>query len=61
MLNIANELNVDANQILDCMFVKEEDHVSRGQMIAQNKGIFGLFKRALQRFTLVFWPADKDP
>lgn len=44
MLNIANELNIDANQILDCMFVKEEDYVSRDQMIAQNKGIFGLFK-----------------
>jgi len=44
MLNIANELNVDANQILDCMFVNEEDHVSKGQVIAQNKGIFGLFK-----------------
>tara|TARA_Y100001970_G_scaffold10421_1_gene12332 strand:+ start:6764 stop:7885 length:1122 start_codon:yes stop_codon:yes gene_type:complete len=44
MLNISNELNVDANQILDCMFVKEEDYVSKGQVIAQNKGIFGLFK-----------------
>jgi len=44
MLNISNELNIDANQILDCMFIKEEDYVSKGQVIAQNKGIFGLFK-----------------
>jgi hypothetical protein len=44
MINISNELNVDAKHILDCMFIKEEDHVTKGQIIAQNKGIFGLFK-----------------
>ena len=42
------KLNVDANQILDCMVVKEEDYVSKGQVIAQNKGIFGLFKSQLK-------------
>jgi len=44
MLNIANELNIDANQILDSMLIKEEDYVSKDQIVAQNKGIFGLFK-----------------
>ena len=44
MLNIANELNIDANQILDCMLIKEQEKVSKNQIIAKNKGIFGLFK-----------------
>tara|TARA_B100001123_G_C15320398_1_gene1027679 strand:- start:966 stop:2087 length:1122 start_codon:yes stop_codon:yes gene_type:complete len=48
MLNIANELNIDPKQILDCMIVKEEEKVSKGQMIAQNKGLFGLFKNEVK-------------
>ena len=48
MLNIANKLNIDADQILDCMLVKEEDYVSKNQIIAQNKGIFGLFKSEIK-------------
>ena len=44
MINVANELNIDANQILDCMLVNENDYVTKGQILAQNKGIFGLFK-----------------
>ena len=48
MLNIANKLNIDANQILDCMLIKEQDYVSKDQVIAQNKGIFGLFKSEIK-------------
>lgn len=44
MVNISNELNIDASQILNCMLINENDYVNKGQMIAQNKGIFGLFK-----------------
>ena len=48
MLNVVNKLNIDANQILDYMLVKEEDYVSKDQIIAQNKGIFGLFKSEIK-------------
>ena len=40
MVNVAKELNIDANQILDCMLVKENDYVTKGQIIAQNKDRF---------------------
>tara|TARA_Y100001936_G_C16091877_1_gene687034 strand:+ start:4064 stop:5185 length:1122 start_codon:yes stop_codon:yes gene_type:complete len=48
MLNIAKELNIDANQILEYMHIKEEDYVSKNQIVAQNKGIFGLFKSEIK-------------
>jgi len=44
MINIANQLNIDPNQIENCMLVKINDNVEKNQLIAQSKGIFGMFK-----------------
>ena len=44
MINIANKLNIESNYLNQCMLVKVGDNVSEGQIIAQNKGLFGLFK-----------------
>ena len=44
MINIANELNIDPNQIEECMLVEINDSVEKNQLIAQSKGIFGMFK-----------------
>ena len=44
MINLSNELNVDPKQIHECILIKESDYVSKDQIIAQNKGLFGLFK-----------------
>ena len=44
MINIANKLNIDAEQILDCVVVKVGDSIIKDQLIAESKGLFGMFK-----------------
>tara|TARA_Y100000996_G_scaffold134088_1_gene101857 strand:+ start:2344 stop:3465 length:1122 start_codon:yes stop_codon:yes gene_type:complete len=44
MINIANELNVDVNQVNSCMLVKSNESIEKDQLIAQSQGIFGMFK-----------------
>ena len=44
MINIANELNIDVDQIEHCMLIKINDSVQKKQLIAQSKGLFGMFK-----------------
>ncbi len=44
MLNMVNKLNIDPKQVIDCMLLNVNDYVKKGQIIAQNKGLFGLFK-----------------
>ncbi len=44
MVNVANILNIDAQDINEVMDVNEGDTVTKGQQIAETKGLFGLFK-----------------
>ena len=44
MINAANQLNIDPNQIERCMMVRINDNVEKSQLIAQSKGLFGMFK-----------------
>ena len=44
MLNIANQLNIDPDQVSDCMLCSVDENVKKGQIIARSKGLFGLFK-----------------
>jgi len=44
MVNVANELNIEAKQISECMLIKENDKIKKDQILARSKGIFGLFK-----------------
>jgi len=44
MINMVNKLNIDPNQVLDCMIVDINENVKKDQIIAQNKGLFGMFK-----------------
>ncbi len=44
MVNVANQLNIDAIDTPVAMIAKEGTHVKKGEMIAESKGIFGLFK-----------------
>ena len=43
MINMVNKLNIEPSQVLDYMMVKIDDSVSKDQVIARNKGIFGFF------------------
>ena len=44
MMNIANKLNVEPENVPECMLVKLDEKIIEGQIIAESKGIFGLFK-----------------
>mgnify|MGYP001202932963 CR=1 FL=1 len=44
MVNIANELNIDTDQVSDCMLCSVDEHIKKGQVIARSKGLFGFFK-----------------
>jgi hypothetical protein len=44
MVNVANLLNVDPGDVKGVMLLKEGDPVARGEIIAETKGLFGLFK-----------------
>ena len=44
MINVANQLNIAPNQIEQCMLVQINDSVEKNQLIAQSKGLFGMFK-----------------
>jgi len=44
MINMVNKLNIDPTQVLDCMIADVNENVKKDQIIAQNKGLFGMFK-----------------
>ena len=48
MVNVANKLNIEAKQILECMLLKENDKIKKDQILARSKGIFGLFKSEIK-------------
>jgi hypothetical protein len=43
-VNVANFLNVDPSELDDFMIRKEGDVIEKGDILAETKGIFGLFK-----------------
>ena len=47
MVNIANQLNVDASDVETVMIAKEGSKVSKNDLIAQTNGIFGYFKSSV--------------
>ncbi len=44
MVNVANQLNIDADDVNDAMTVKVGSEVRKDDMIAETKGLFGMFK-----------------
>jgi hypothetical protein len=48
MLNVANMLNVEPENVPECMLVELDEKISKNQIIAQSKGIFGMFKSQLK-------------
>ncbi|NQU67510.1 MAG: hypothetical protein HQ510_06170 [Candidatus Marinimicrobia bacterium] len=44
MVNAAILMNVEPDAVPECMLVKIDAPISKGQIIAQSKGFFGLFK-----------------
>jgi hypothetical protein len=47
-VNVANKFSVPPEDVPEIMIAKEGDEVEKGQIIAKNKGLFGLFKSELQ-------------
>ena len=43
MLNISKQLNIEPENIPECMLVKLDDSISKGQVIAESKGLFGTY------------------
>ena len=48
MLNVSNSLNVEPENITECMLVALDEEISKGQVIAESKGLFGFFKSQLK-------------
>jgi hypothetical protein len=48
MLNVARQLNVEADNVPDCMLVGIDEDIKKGQVIAESKGLFGFFKSQLK-------------
>ena len=48
MLNVANQLNVEPENVPECMLTQIDEEIIKGQVIAESKGIFGLFKNQLK-------------
>ncbi len=46
--NLANKLGVQPNMVNQFIKVKAGDEIQKGQMIAETKGFFGLFKTAIK-------------
>ena len=44
MVNISNNLNIEPKIIKDYLTISIDQKVSKGDVIAENKGFFGLFK-----------------
>ena len=44
MINVANELNIDPDEVLDCMLCSVDENIKKDQIIARSKGLFGFFK-----------------
>ncbi|MDK2976127.1 MAG: hypothetical protein PWP06_602 [Candidatus Marinimicrobia bacterium] len=47
-VNVANFLNVDPSELDDFMIRKEGDVIQKGDILAETKGIFGLFKSSVK-------------
>ena len=47
MVNVANQLNIDASDVETVMIAKEGSKVSKNDLIAQTNGIFGYFKSSV--------------
>ena len=48
MVNVANKLNVEPENVPECMLVKLDENITKDQIIAESKGIFGMFKSQLK-------------
>ena len=48
MLNVARKLNVEPEDVPECMLVKIDEEIKAGQVIAESRGIFGFFKSQLK-------------
>ena len=43
MVNISNLLNIEPEMVPECMLVNVDEKIEKDQIIAESKGIFGLF------------------
>ena len=48
MLNVARQLNVEVETVTECMLVEVDENIEKDQVIAESKGLFGLFKSQLK-------------
>lgn len=44
MVNVANELNIDPDQVSESMLVAVDEKINKGDVLARSNGLFGLFK-----------------
>ena len=47
MINVANQLNIDASDIKDYMIKDKGEPIKKGNLMAETKGLFGFFKSSV--------------
>ena len=48
MVNVASKLNIEPENVPESMLVELDEKISRNQIIAESKGIFGMLKNQLK-------------
>ena len=48
MINVSKKLNIEPDNVLECMLVELDESIIKDQVIAESKGVFGLFKQQLK-------------
>jgi transcription antitermination factor NusG len=47
-INVANILNLEPQEVPECMLKEKGDSIEKNELLAQNRGIFGLFKSTIK-------------
>ena len=48
MVNLSKQLNVEPNGVKDLMLIEVDEKIVKGQVIAESKGLFGMFKASVK-------------
>jgi len=48
MVNLSKQLNVEPERVKELMLIEVDEEITKGQVIAESKGLFGMFKASVK-------------